>query len=801
MTLQSTKPDSKGKEAALKRAALLTEFRWTPLLDVPTYTKEAGITVLPAGVEVKGMPYSSAEPNDKFITENVSFETLLSAIANPDSVLYHKTLNGRNHAQTYYGMVCNTLVRYSLGIKERYNTRHWADIPGMYLVKERQAFQAEDIELCDILHVYGNERNHVALITDLLRDENGIIVQIEVSEAVRPVCKRERYDVDVFMEKYHLFALWRYALIDEVPEYDPSAELLLYGNAPLQNSDISVDHGNKSNYMFGEETVISVFRNGENRVEICCDGTITEQLTIQGSGQIKRTFERGYYRVTLKETQHSAEFCVNSPKITPTLENEYLHLSVDPQDPESEILHMDFRAKGEEVASLVKIERLSQQEQKTGIITRKIPEDAENFKVYFQNRYGIWTHPILPIGEKKLHSTLPDSQGKAAALKRAAQLTEFRWTPVRDIPTFTKATGKTVLSAGKEVKGMIYSSPEPVDKFITENVSFETFLSAVANPDSVLYTKDLGGRNNSWAYYGIVCNGLARYALDIKGRYSTKRWPTLEGMRMIKPCGEFTADEIRLCDILYAHCSERSHVAFITDLLRDDSGRVVRVEVSEAVRPSCIRKSYDLDTFYSKFAVFGLWRYDHVDQVPECNPREDALLAAGAALQKKNIALNYGNKSNYLEGEETVISIFCEGENSVEVYCDGILTECIKIKGPGQIHRCFSKGYYTAVLKNTTETVEFCVNHPQIAHTVQEGSITVTVDSGDPQSEIYYMDFREMGNGGPAASLAKLEKLNRDEIRTGVITRQIPEEGVHFKVYFRNRYGVWTHRMIPIYCR
>ena len=126
-----------------------------------------------------------------------------------------------------------------------------------------------------------------------------------------------------------------------------------------------------------------------------------------------------------------------------------------------------------------------------------------------------------------LVSTKPDTRGKAAVLARARHLTEFRWSPVCDIPAWMKATGKTVLPAGKEILGVIYSSPEAADKFITENVSFETLLSVIANPDSALYHKDLGGNNNSWAYFGIVCNGLARYALQIRRRYSTKRWPTV----------------------------------------------------------------------------------------------------------------------------------------------------------------------------------------------------------------------------------------------------------------------------------
>ena len=90
---------------------------WTPLLDVPTYTRKDGRTVHPAGKLVQGMPYSSTEPTDKFITENISFESLLTAMANPDSALYQKDLEGRNGSSTYFGIVCNGLARYALNIR------------------------------------------------------------------------------------------------------------------------------------------------------------------------------------------------------------------------------------------------------------------------------------------------------------------------------------------------------------------------------------------------------------------------------------------------------------------------------------------------------------------------------------------------------------------------------------------------------------------------------------------------------------------------------------------------------------
>lgn len=414
-----------------------------------------------------------------------------------------------------------------------------------------------------------------------------------------------------------------------------------------------------------------------------------------------------------------------------------------------------------------------------------------------------------------LISTKPDSKGKEAVLFRSRQLTEFRWTPVNDVPTYTRQTGKTKFPAGVDQLGMVYSSTEPTDKFLTENVSFETFMTILANPDSAIYTKDLNGHNNSWTYYGFVCNGLVRYALNINRRYSTKRFLDVPGIHKIYDAGSYTAEQIQLCDVLRVFEKGASHVALITDILRDETGKICQIEVSEAVRPTCKRAQYDVETFFEKFKLYTICRYDFVDDVPMPDEKQSQCLMQGVPGLPV-IAVDYGNKSNYRTYEDVVISAFADGENEIEICRGDEVIETITITGRGKVSRRFDRGYYTARHKNTGESVEFCVAMPQISHTVENGMLTVTADACDPESRIVYMDFREnckemFGSGSvpggksttvfysnQCASLAKVEELTDAEKKTGVFTRAIPEDGAHFKVYFENKYGVWTHTMIKI---
>lgn len=393
-----------------------------------------------------------------------------------------------------------------------------------------------------------------------------------------------------------------------------------------------------------------------------------------------------------------------------------------------------------------------------------------------------------------VYGTLPDTPAKAAVIARSKQLTDFKWTPVRDVPTYLRGTGNTVLPAGVPVTGFPYSSTELEDRFIAENVSFESFLTAVSNPDSLVYSTGHGAYN--CCNFGIVCNGLARYALGIKRRVSTKCWESVPGMRYVAKQGEYTADDMELCDVLYAYWGGRSHVALITDLLRDESGKIVEVEVSEAVRPSCKRRRFSLDEYFEKYKLFALMRYDYLESVPPFDTEVDDLLNSGLDKKTPKICVNGGNKSNYLAGEEVIISVFGDGDDVVELICNGKLIEEINVGARAIVPRRFSRGYYEARLKNANESVFFCVNRAKIDYSVDGDVLSVKADPCDTKSEILYFDFRVAGVG--CASLAKCEELTDEEKQSGSFSRPIPSDAYNFKVYFKNEYGVWVHPMSKI---
>lgn len=145
----------------LIRAQRISQISWTPLRSIPNNSG-----YFPAGVTIKGIPYSSVKEIDKFVGLDVSFVTFMTALHNPRSVLYTENISkppykGSNCA-TYYGTVCSSTVDYALGLRVPYSTSMIETIP---LFKKSIQQAPEFIQLGDLLLSKG----HVVMVYDIIR--------------------------------------------------------------------------------------------------------------------------------------------------------------------------------------------------------------------------------------------------------------------------------------------------------------------------------------------------------------------------------------------------------------------------------------------------------------------------------------------------------------------------------------------------------------------------------------------------------------------------------------------------------
>lgn len=207
----------------------------------------------------------------------------------------------------------------------------------------------------------------------------------------------------------------------------------------------------------------------------------------------------------------------------------------------------------------------------------------------------------LPSAVMAQTSNAPTWQESAAA--HARLLSQVKWTPVAG--TMPNRQGG-FFEVGKQRTGVPYSSVRSEGRYIGFDISLRTFLAAVENPHSVLYTENLTGKvSNAAAYYGSVCSAYTSYALgcgiwEVSRRYGP---PVGKGIVLVEPQG---AEAAQVGDVIYTpHATESSgsHVEMITAVTRDAAGHVISVRIEESRPPTTATTERSASAFNAHLAT------------------------------------------------------------------------------------------------------------------------------------------------------------------------------------------------------
>src|SRR6056297_2671202 len=167
------------------------------------------------------------------------------------------------------------------------------------------------------------------------------------------------------------------------------------------------------------------------------------------------------------------------------------------------------------------------------------------------------------------------------AVDYARIMSQVKWTPVAD----GMPKRKGYFEKGQEYTGVPYSSVKSVGRYIGFDIFLKTFLAAVENPQSVLYTENLYGEvSNAECYHGKVCSSYTSYALQCGIWYVSKlHGPEFrEGVTILQPQ---SAQSAKPGDIIYTPPASKnggSHVEMVTDVVRNTDGKVTHVRIEES---------------------------------------------------------------------------------------------------------------------------------------------------------------------------------------------------------------------------
>ena len=214
------------------------------------------------------------------------------------------------------------------------------------------------------------------------------------------------------------------------------------------------------------------------------------------------------------------------------------------------------------------------------------------------------------------------------ALRRIDYLQHLRWIPLRKVPdgipvsSGTDYMNENYCLAGELQVGVPYSDVAQTRKYVPNNVSLRTFMTAVKNSRSLLYTEELKNNvskygmsyqtGNRRAYYGSVCSGFTAWVMGLDTLYLSYAYADddLPGLTTVDYVDE---NSVRPLDLLWWN----GHVAIISDIYKDDFGKVHYIVVAEMSQPYTYRTFYTPSQFVQRMNGGEVHRWNGWENLTE----------------------------------------------------------------------------------------------------------------------------------------------------------------------------------------
>lgn len=392
------------------------------------------------------------------------------------------------------------------------------------------------------------------------------------------------------------------------------------------------------------------------------------------------------------------------------------------------------------------------------------------------------------LPDKNALRDVPGHPGVWAALANIAQMAEIKFTPKAAIPQTVET-----IPAGEEFTGIPYSSSRIENLFVPNFVSFETFMSAVQNPNSYLYTEDLSaqGNVNGKTWYGAVCSTAVGYALGLVPNYPTAQWTEIPGMEVLE---YQTFNALKLCDTIVGD----GHVVMVTEIWRTARGKISAVQITEAAgrrvqrsvyAPEKLAEKYPLDT-YTLCRYSPLYLAEH-EQSPYVAVEDET----PQTVTYPPLLPRRGDKCNVLAGADVVLDVPDAGAyTGINLYKDGALLRTEPLADSVTLTG-LAYGTYAAALTDGTAESDAChwivVDAESAAAPVGSGGAAQVTFGASNATPVFVSWAKASDNGTDHCDL-----LTAEQIAAGRATVAHEAGRFRLRVAFRTEYGI-IHTALP----
>ena len=268
----------------------------------------------------------------------------------------------------------------------------------------------------------------------------------------------------------------------------------------------------------------------------------------------------------------------------------------------------------------------------------------------------------------KQYSPKHKGNGVAEALCITNQLCNIEWKTVNN--GMPNASDSNTIAEGTTVKGMPYSSASMEDGYIGIGISIYTFMSAVHNPRSVLYTEMSKGYTG-YAYYGTICTSLICAAWGLPCLITTVAFPKWSEVEQV------AFADLEIGDMILS--LTEGHAKIISGVVRDSNGDITSIRTSESKYNDCITNNYQTySAFTTAHSTYLGYRYKHIDSVDSYEPVPFIRFFDEPYLDAvfPDIMTGFGDKVTRKKGTDVRINVLnTEGYSSIQIYKNNELIE------------------------------------------------------------------------------------------------------------------------------
>lgn len=436
--------------------------------------------------------------------------------------------------------------------------------------------------------------------------------------------------------------------------------------------------------------------------------------------------------------------------------------------------------------------------------------DAKYYRLSFLNVNPVGEATFVPVYNAQTYGITsainrltnpPLSWGRENVLSRARHFLDIEWTPVAPFPLCTGSYKYRIVPAGEKQVGLPYSSTRNVAKLIGVNISIYTFMTALANPSSVLYTRKIATGYVGASYYGQHCASFVAYANGDKGC-------AIDSLGMADVYSkEISKYELQPGDMLISAQDRTQDYSFLQHCLlvyginRDKYGRIDTLQIVEGNFPyarydtwtnfsdvetkithgyKCYRGKtvdatpYELCDFVKGYPDETLPQFVYPDIMPEYGDK--ACVEAGT-----DVVINVINRKTY-----TQIKVY-RGNTEIETHSE-IKDFTITVGEPGK---------YRFVLTDGNNTSESSLIAVAVSGTYESSTGIVTFSCSNNATPVAMQSYADESSKAGYGGVHNLEHLfTAEEISNGqanasaITSNDFP----HVQVSFMTEYGtaVWS---------